>query len=373
MQRELTDDLSRDDRYQRLLGLLLSSDDVLRKFNLLIPTQCLDLSEIWKTGQIHGQVYYWPRSPGQKARVDSHRAAKETRYALPESTFLHKMGCYWDIDQRFTRSTTCSSELEDRLGVQRIDLGRWPSRPSGPVALAPIFAKAFPYFEMTQRGGFRTQAGQYTDREALSQHLEELRPWAQKVSALLLPELMIDAVALSQLQDWKMPGTLMVAGSHHRHLPTADLWYNQATVFLSEDLKKGWVHRKQGYFRVPKEHAVPPKEPGQPHLFSNVPSTLDHDLIEEIERGCCLRFADTGLGRIVVLICADMLDPTAWTELRRLAPELVLVISMSTRSKEFLDRIKDFPNTDFLYVNTAYLSCLDGPQTEGWSERVLTF
>jgi hypothetical protein len=92
------------------------------------------------------------------------------------------------------------------------------------------------------------------------------------------------------------------------------------------------VHHKKGRFRVISSKI-------DPKLFADLSKEgLRKEIFEDIRYGSELRLVETSLGRLVILICADAIaaDDRGYLPLiRRLRPDLLLVVSMSAETEPF--------------------------------------
>lgn len=186
--------------------------------------------------------------------------------------------------------------------------------------------------------------------ELLLEHLEAICKAAreEEVHLLVFPELTVDAEALRHVSEIlrKTRGLHpygVIAGSFHSwagERKAADDWNgplpHNELVLLDDTGARLATHRKRGRFRIfskfLKQLSV---------LFPGTPADSNGrplEIFEGIEYGAELQILDTTLGRIAFLICADAIAPDDRGYLplvRRLRPDLLIVVAMSHQTEPF--------------------------------------
>lgn len=372
----LPDDLERTALYIHLIEALLTVEAELcrhetRDDRLPSSTRLKDIAED-RSGWLTGVVYHWLRPESALARLRDQRyeAAVNKRPRRPREhpmDHLLRLAMYWASD----------GQLPDVV-PPRLDFGRTIplvdesshdiTRGCFRVALCPLEGDFHPQFDVL-RSGHRFRA---CEPEGMKNHGELCTrlTWLVQTAAreqihlLVLPELTVPLEARNHLAETlrKTPSNFpygIVAGSFHIWrrdlLPKSQSPVNEARL-LDHTGSPLLTHWKKGEFRVPSSKVKPPFFPGE------LPDRLEPELLEDIEEGVKLEVLETSLGRIVVLICADAiaLDPHQGYLLvvRRLRPDLLLIVSMSPETEPFERLIKDLGENwiGSLFVN-AHCIC----------------
>lgn len=299
---------------------------------------------------IRGRVYHWVRPASALAALRTRRY-EDARSHPPDpmphpGIYLNRLSLYWDSDPQLPRLTRVPSN--PRIAPFFRDSGEdVVVRKRFRLALCPLEGSFYPRFSVGKGGSlFRVHQENPMEGPAeLKAHLEAVIEVAAKeeVNLILLPELTVDASARSELRNALIdhaPSSLygVVAGSFH-------LWEGGSaadgepqgppvneTVFLDRTGASVMVHHKKGRFRV-SSAKVGPK------LFADCSKeNLRKEIFEDIRYGSELRLVETSLGRMAILICADAIaaDDRGYLPLiRRLRPDLLLIVSMSDETEPF--------------------------------------
>ncbi|HET9229153.1 MAG TPA: nitrilase-related carbon-nitrogen hydrolase [Thermoanaerobaculia bacterium] len=354
----LPDEITARDLYRTILVALVTIETILADTpsypTALSPWTDLESFTDHRFRGIGGRVYHWFRPPSALAEIRSLRF-EHVRSRPPEPSphpgiYLDRLALYWDSDPQLPRmSLVIPSELP---GGARI--GRFV-RTSGEdaslkrrfrIALCPLEGPFHPCFSIEPEGRYFQALRENAVRgaDALAQHLGTVIEAADKEEARLVmfPELTIDSRAREHLRrelDRRSgrEGALfgVVAGSFHfwhdsPQNPEDDPPVNE-TVLLDRAGTQVMSHRKKGRFRVPGTHATGP-------FFAEKPKEVSREVFEDIRYGSELQIFDTSLGRLALLICADAIaaDDRGYLPLiRRLRPDLLLVVSMTPETEPF--------------------------------------
>ncbi|HTQ78962.1 MAG TPA: hypothetical protein VMM92_03115 [Thermoanaerobaculia bacterium] len=295
---------------------------------------------------ISGRVYHWIRPPSALAALRTHRSDEAKTHPpdpMPHpGIYLDRLSLYWDSDPQLPRLT-------------RVRPAHWlapffrdsgddaKNRKSFKLALCPLEGSFHPRFAIQEGGAFfQADPGKSMAGGAkLQAHLEEVLEAAdqEQVNLILFPELTVDEAAKRVLQGelhrrsstWS-PLYGVVAGSFHCWDGSPSLPPVNRATFLGRTGETAMCHDKKGRFRVPASKV-------SPQFFGNVPpGPLPKEIFEDIRYGSELAIFETTLGRIALLICADAIvaDDRGYLPLiRRLRPDLLLVISMSDETEPF--------------------------------------
>lgn len=300
---------------------------------------------------IRGRVCHWIRPASELAAL-RYRRYEDAKTHPPDpmphpGIYLTRLSLYWDSDPQLPRLTRVPSN--PRIAPFFRDSGEDVAvRKRFRLALCPLEGRFYPRFSVGEGGSlFRARQDNPMEGAAeLKAHVEKVIQAAtnQEVNLILFPELTVDASARSDLRaalsNHSPKGSLygVVAGSFH-------LWEGGSaadgdpqwppvneTVFLDQTGESVMVHHKKGRFRV-SSAKVGPK------LFAGcAKEDLQKEIFEDIRYGSELRLVETTLGRMAILICADAIaaDDRGYLPLiRRLRPDLLLIVSMSDETELF--------------------------------------
>lgn len=300
-----------------------------------------------------GRVYHWIRPSSAFSALRASRIEEAQSHPpdpMPHpGIYLTRLSLYWDSDPQLPKLTLVPRK--PRIAPFFRDSGQDVAlRKKFRLALCPLEGPFSPRFCIKEGGRF-FQAPSESSMDgaaALKAHLETVIQTARQegVHLILFPELMVDANARSAIRDaleagTKEPGALygVVAGSFHfwedrgPHSATASEGppVNES-VFLDRAGAQVMSHRKKGRYRVSSSRVTP-------KLFVDFSQEeLRKEIYEGIRYGSELALIDTSLGRLGILICADAIaaDDRGYLPLiRRLRPDLVLVVAMSDETEPF--------------------------------------
>ncbi|MCP4655719.1 MAG: protein kinase [bacterium] len=370
---ELDDELSDAELYQRMVEALVAIDaeyaDSIRDRGTVTGSTTIEGIGFGST-----RVLHWHRPVSafrvlRGEREDSAMDAGESVVRRPRphpSDHLANLGMYW-------------SHSELLPDVERVESPRAPLvKASGlaaaagafRIALCPLRGSFHPRFELVgeDQSSFRIHQGDpMVDREDLSRHLKDVLRAASDadVKMVILPELTVDGDSRRELVEElcdrpraRRPYGLL-AGSFHLW-SDGDQPVNEAVLY-GIDGERMMSHRKMGRFRLSsaslpqiarkffvKGEAVAAEPPCPP----------DGEIVEDICEGRSLRFLDTSLGRLAILICADAIEPETGgyrDVVAALRPDLVLLVAMSPKTGPFDDFIRRMAveRIGTLFVNAA--------------------
>lgn len=275
---------------------------------------------------------------------------------------LKVLGLYWASDAQLPIARRV--RIDDPIRVPLVyDSGRSDFR----IALCPLIGEAHPLLTLTDEGGrFHVFPGEPMHKpELLMASLSTLVEEAarQNVQLLVLPELTIDLAAREHLRaclSTLVSGSLMglVAGSFHVWSQNARLPINESLLYdHSGELLL--AHHKRGRFRMTPEdfNAAAPFFRAC-ERFRSHPELLRREIFENIDQGSSLQFLETALGRLVLLICADAIEPDERgfiPVVERLRPDLLLVVSMSPATERFEELAEAMARFDIgtIFVNAS--------------------
>lgn len=301
-----------------------------------------------------GAVRWWPRVDGPDRLRDRFHQLR-----------LQK----WDYASALPLRNLSFTVLDGGLPLTSHRLGPAPGRRWALVdatlerfriALFPLEGDYFPLFRVTtpppalgpDTPAFRGMEALYVDLEkALAACASE------RITLAVFPELMVPTPA----RDWLIQRLRGEGAEHPLAVVAGSRWveeegrrYNEAT-WIDRTGRTIGVHRKRGLFgmRVSdlQELGTPGTPPG-PHA--------DERVNESITLGETLSVLETAVGRIGVLICADLLDSSAGyrTLLHASAHlDVLVVVSLTMNSVEFhtvaaeLHRV----GTTTVFVNAGHL------------------
>lgn len=354
----LSDTIDGPGLYRTIIAALVTIEEVLRKepalltsfprFTDLTPLRSKNPLPKEEVRGLGGRVYHWMRPPSALTALRTQRfeyAKSPPPDPMPHpGIYLSRLSLYWDSDPQLPRLTRVPAN--QRIAPFFRDSGDDVSvRKKFRIALCPLEGPFHPRFFIQDNGRF-FQAHRKTPMEgaaALKAYLETLIEAAveEEVHLILFPELTIDGNARSHLQevlrqsDQNLQNLLygVVAGSFH-------LWDESAgpdgppvneTVLLDRTGAPVSIHHKKGRFRITSSKV-------SRKLFASIPSDLRKEIFEDIRYGSELRILETSLGRLAILICADAIaaDDRGYLPLiRRLRPDLLLVVAMSDETEPF--------------------------------------
>jgi len=215
------------------------------------------------------------------------------------------------------------------------------------IALCPLPKEVHPHFEFTPppEKFHIKRSDPMRKPQVLKEHLSSLIEEAEQreVHLVILPELTVClparehiarllrersskypyAVLAGSFHIWKEQGT-----QQHADSPAAPV---NESVLLARSFPL-LTHHKRGLFTLPRKAVTGEFFPGSVLPIQEV------WVREDIRRGCRLEFLETIFGTIAVLICADLIDPDTEEYLnvvRRLRPDLLLVVAMSPETERF--------------------------------------
>lgn len=224
------------------------------------------------------------------------------------------------------------------------------------VALAPMSGAAGPRFEVDAKG--RTFSACPTATPIEPDHLDRIlaRAIQEDVAILLFPELHLRERELAVVRRCLAedgPLLAVAAGSGHVWPTEGELPHNAAPL-LGAGGGLLWTHHKRGLFRVTRAQLSRPEAQAR---FPSLPATLAEEVVEGIQGGQALTVLDTGLGRIALAVCADLLDPEEGflEAVRDARPAFLLLVSMSPETERFEQRAEELAQVGIstLYVNAT--------------------
>lgn len=263
--------------------------------------------------------------------------------------YLDRLAFYWDSDPQLPGVRTVPSNWRTRRLYKDWEDRDSPLKPFR-IALCPLEGPFHPQFSIDSKGAYfhaRTD-GPIQGSDELESCLDSVLDAAAEagVHLILLPELTIDTKARECLQRAlrvrsRRPSSLygVVAGSFHvwdSELPpdgAIEPSPINETLFLDHTGAPISTHCKKGRFRVPAAALK-----SLPALFPGGASDPHPEIFENIRYGTELKILDTSLGRLALLICADAIfadDRGYLPVIRRLRPDLLLVVSMTPETEPF--------------------------------------
>jgi predicted amidohydrolase len=162
----------------------------------------------------------------------------------------------------------------------------------------------------------------------------------RRVAILVLPELRVPPEALASIRQFLRGQTraeleagrglvLVVAGSWHE--ADAGGWVNRARV-LDHKGDEVWPHDKLAEF-----HITPENVRENPAFFAEL-GIGEHGGREQIERGTCLQFCDSPVGRLAVAICTGFFHQPLEQGLIESATDLFLIPAMTWDTRPLEER-----------------------------------
>lgn len=350
----LPDEMNARDLYRAILVALVSIETVLvdtpSYWTGLSPWTDLEPRIEDEFRGIGGRVYHWFRPPSALTKIRNKRFEEgPSRPPDPSphpGTYLERLAFYWDSDLQLPRMGRVPSNPSAGAWIERF------ARSSGddaclqgrfPIALCPLEGPFHPLFSVEREGRFfqALRKGSMQGADELVRHLETVLEAADAEGARLVifPELTIDACTREHLQrelnrTHERSRLGVVAGSFHVWQGDSsaedDPPVNQA-VFLDRAGALVMSHHKRGRFRVPGNQV-------NDRFFPERPEKIGREVYEDIRYGSELQIFETSLGRLALLICADAIaaDDRGYLPLiRRLRPDLLLVVSMTAETEPF--------------------------------------
>ncbi|MDP2316627.1 MAG: hypothetical protein Q8P41_27280 [Pseudomonadota bacterium] len=328
------------------------------------------LHEVWPgmTG-LGGRVRWWirPRSLWSAVLEGDERRTRRQVYGLAPERLLRRIGLDWDREDTFGDLAPCDVAEGDPYASAVLRVRDHSPHIEGAlrVVLHPLTEGLWPWFHLVDAGGrwvVDVHGDRYNDVTALEGALTSAVAGARQSAdpqLLVFPELMVDERARpgvrTAVRATGGPVFGVVAGSAHMTLGDGRR-VSQALV-LDRDGEPWWAHHKRGSFRCVGKHIVASRTAGRMFVPQDVPVDEEAPYHEAFVEGTCLRFCDSSLGRIVVLVCADLLDEQAWSRaIDRLEPDFLVVVSMSEHAAPFLERAKvlaEGRRVSTLYVNAS--------------------
>jgi len=309
---------------------------------------------------LQGKVYHWISGPSvlRQARKFGRAHRGPSEFLDPVTRHLEHLSFYLSTGDR-AELVSIRHELVHRPSqLERI--GRiMRDEQSFRIGLCPLSGDWHPLFQVPEGvmppGFCALERNAMAHAGSLERHLAQVIDQAvvDDLRLLVFPELSLDEPQRIFLENElaKRSSKLLaiIAGSFHtsdRPKP-----YNE-TVVLDASGFRFWPHRKNGRYSIPGGTTLSSFFPVEAGMF------LSQELPEYIRYGDELLFFDSSLGRLVLLICADALDeeePTYLPLIRKLRPDLVLVVSMSPQTEDFRMFVKAMvrQGVGVLFVNAA--------------------
>lgn len=314
-----------------------------------------------------GEVWHWLRPPPAWARLREYRGRRvpaRATYPVPLGRQLRNFGMLWRRSGVFPQAEATFTGAHSQLARTS---GRALNSGTLRVLLAPLLSEAGPRFVLEEDGrrfhAERTAA--LREPEHLRRHVDALLRTTdeQNVNLLVLPELSVDGPLREHLREALLRGDVpslqgVVAGSFHVWREGGGRPFNESSVLgLREAL---WTQDKRGFFRLTKRDVESLVQGG---AFSAGTVAPQAEVEEGIQLGHALRFLDTSLGRLAVLICADAID-AQWgyqQAVLRAQPDWVFVVAMSPKTGRFHEAASTWAGLDIstFFVN-ARSSCREG-------------
>ena len=252
------------------------------------------------------------------------------------------------------------------------------------MLLCPLIGPFNPEFDVVGDGfEFRTIGpDSMAGLDGLLRALEHLLDAAnrEKIHTIVLPELMICATARQFIVEY-LQGNLftpyphaVLAGSFHvwkdKDLNIKQYVANES-ILLDHRGETLMSHEKRGPFSVPTAYGKSPSK------FFPAPKPVSPQaskLRESIRHKAKLEVLETALGRIAIVICADLIgeDNSARRMIESVSPDLLLIPSLSLETRQFvpeLERLSKFGVT-CAYVN-AHCSLEDKLQKTNEPKELL--
>lgn len=346
--------------YAQLLGALQAFDSTFNadRDGLAMPAST-KLTVISSCPGFFGEVWHWARERASWKQLRFRRAHSVpglNSYPRWPEDYLENIGMMWeryDAPKIEPVAGASASALAAGSGF-RLQEGRLR------IALCPLAADCGPHFRINEAGNqfVIDNARQVDDDAKLRQHLATLIQDAknEELHLLVLPELSVPGdmreMLIGALRSNAAPSLLgIIAGSFHVWRQEGGHPHNEAAVLSGRGVL--WCHDKRGYFRVTKGQV----EGLMRHRFAEPLPPLRDVIVEGIEQGDVLRVLDTTLGRLAIIVCADVLDESGGylPALRRARPDFVFFVSMSGKCGPFLVVAEQLAQLQVssLYVNAA--------------------
>ncbi|MFO1433407.1 MAG: nitrilase-related carbon-nitrogen hydrolase [Candidatus Competibacteraceae bacterium] len=328
---------------------------------------------------LYGRVYHWLRPVSELAKLRSKRFAEADDSKRPPAPaprpidHLKTLGMFWASDLQLPDFRFRLPAKNKRNIIPLVkESGRSAKNGLFKIALCPLLGDFHPLFEIEASGRYFTTCRNsgIHNCASMQEHLTRILEAASQGGAQLLvfPELCIDESMREHIRKWLRDHrnlTLqgIIAGSFHVwKTANSGLPYNE-TVLLDHKGAALLYHQKRGRFRIRRDQVKSALQ-----FFRHLPDNLDNlkgEIQENILSGKCFQILETALGRLAVVICADVLEADAYgfqQMLERLHPDLLFIISMSNETKEFEDFFQRIAKHGIgtLFVNAA---CICDPRT----------
>lgn len=317
-----------------------------------------------------GSIQFWLHPPSALAaeRVRRYEEAGEvmdeedsSRPPAPRwriQDHLLRLSVHWEraASPRLVRPLSQGDRAQPLIERSGADAVRGGFR----IALCPLSGGSHPLFKIDDGGRYFRAQG-INGLEELNRSLDAVIQAAesQDIHLVVLPELMVpsdarDILAQRLLRRRRSRPYGVLAGSFHMPAGSDQSEgprVNEACL-LDHRGRRVLRHQKQFGFRLRRREALPPFFPGGPPKSGTPP-----EIYEDIEDGSELAILDTTLGRLAMLICFDALaaDPDHGFEelIRRVRPDLLFVLSMSTKTRPFEEVFKRMAEH---WIGTAYVN-----------------
>lgn len=312
---------------------------------------------------IEGEVLHWlrPRSAWQqlRGRRDDGAGHRLNEQSPNLAQDLAPLAMHWNREPPIVGRVDPSDDVLHEL----IDLGHARLR-SLRIALCPLVAGGRPRFRTDTTGQFfcvdRDQP--ISDPGQLRDHLAALLAEAARCSVdiVVLPELCIDPVARGvldrQVKALSRAGhrfLAVIAGSFHIWPARRALKPINEAVVLSPRGRSTWNHVKHGTFTMFRDEVLAARGRFFPSELK--PEDLADKLTEQVENGRELLVCDGRIGRLAMVICADVLQPGSRAEAIKtwLRPDFLFIVSMSPNTQVFLNEAEAMLRC---HVSTFYVN-----------------
>lgn len=356
--------------YGAIVRSLVAFERGLTDLGLVDAEGTLDVQAVWPsvTGLV-GVLRWWmrPRSLWSQVLEVDERGTRRAIYGLPPQRLLRRIGFDWDQADDFAEPCDCDLGAPDPFATRVARVRDRSIHLDGglQVRLHPLDERLWPWFHLVQGSEgllVDVHPDRYNDPAGVEVGLQEAIRRARAAAEpqlIVFPELMVDLAARVGVQravrEGGAPVLALFAGSAHVTLAGARR-ASQALVLDGAGVP-WWAHHKRGSYRCVGRSILEARRLERMFKPQEVQVDPAADYHEAFAAGTSLRFCDSALGRLVVVICADLLDGAAWDDaIRRLEPDFLVVVSMSDRAGRFLERAKmlaEDRRISTLYVNAA--------------------